>query len=70
MDRRHGDEHLGGHPGEHRCRNRQGGWWFTLFTAILGAVTLLGLLRLFRRAWSSAAGVEGLCGLAPSSKRG
>jgi uncharacterized membrane protein YeaQ/YmgE (transglycosylase-associated protein family) len=27
-----------------------GGWWFTLFTAILGAVILLGLLRLVRRA--------------------
>jgi uncharacterized membrane protein YeaQ/YmgE (transglycosylase-associated protein family) len=27
-----------------------GGWWFTLFTAILGAVILLWLLRLFRRA--------------------
>lgn len=23
----------------------KGGWWFTLFTAILGAVILLGLLR-------------------------
>ena len=28
----------------------QGGWWFTLFTAILGAVILLWLLRLVRRA--------------------
>jgi uncharacterized membrane protein YeaQ/YmgE (transglycosylase-associated protein family) len=27
-----------------------GGWWFTLFTAILGAVILLGPLRLVRRA--------------------
>ena len=27
-----------------------GGWWFTLFTAILGAVILLWGLRLFRRA--------------------
>lgn len=27
-----------------------GGWWFTLFTAIFGAVILLWLLRLFRRA--------------------
>lgn len=27
-----------------------GGWWFTLFTAIFGAVILLGLLRLVRRA--------------------
>ena len=27
-----------------------GGWWFTLFTAILGAVILLWLLRLIRRA--------------------
>ena len=27
-----------------------GGWWFTLFTAILGAVILLWLLRLVRRA--------------------
>jgi uncharacterized membrane protein YeaQ/YmgE (transglycosylase-associated protein family) len=27
-----------------------GGWWFTLFTAILGAVILLWVLRLFRRA--------------------
>ena len=27
-----------------------GGWWFTLFTAILGAVVLLWLLRLVRRA--------------------
>jgi uncharacterized membrane protein YeaQ/YmgE (transglycosylase-associated protein family) len=27
-----------------------GGWWFMLFTAILGAVILLGLLRLTRRA--------------------
>jgi len=27
-----------------------GGWWFTLFTAILGAVILLGLLRMVRRA--------------------
>lgn len=26
-----------------------GGWWFTLFTAILGAVILLGLLRALRR---------------------
>ncbi len=26
-----------------------GGWWFTLFTAILGAVILLGLLRMVRR---------------------
>jgi len=26
-----------------------GGWWFTLFTAILGAVILLWLLRLFGR---------------------
>ncbi|BBX13755.1 membrane protein [Mycobacterium novum] len=26
-----------------------GGWWFTLFTAILGAITLLWLLRLFGR---------------------
>ena len=26
-----------------------GGWWFTLFTAILGAVILLWLLRLLRR---------------------
>lgn len=27
-----------------------GGWWFTLFTAVLGAVILLWLLRLVRRA--------------------
>jgi uncharacterized membrane protein YeaQ/YmgE (transglycosylase-associated protein family) len=27
-----------------------GGWWFTLFTAILGAVVLLWLFRLVRRA--------------------
>jgi uncharacterized membrane protein YeaQ/YmgE (transglycosylase-associated protein family) len=27
----------------------KGGWWFTLFTAILGSVILLGLLRLVRR---------------------
>ncbi|MCW2651171.1 MAG: hypothetical protein QOE41_419 [Mycobacterium sp.] len=27
-----------------------GGWWFTLFTAILGSVILLWLLRLVRRA--------------------
>jgi uncharacterized membrane protein YeaQ/YmgE (transglycosylase-associated protein family) len=27
-----------------------GGWWFTLFAAILGAVILLWLLRLVRRA--------------------
>jgi uncharacterized membrane protein YeaQ/YmgE (transglycosylase-associated protein family) len=27
-----------------------GGWWFTLFTATLGAVILLWLVRLFRRA--------------------
>lgn len=27
-----------------------GGWWFTLFTAIFGAVILLGLLRFIRRA--------------------
>lgn len=27
-----------------------GGWFFTLFTAILGAVILLGLLRAVRRA--------------------
>jgi uncharacterized membrane protein YeaQ/YmgE (transglycosylase-associated protein family) len=27
-----------------------GGWWFTLFTAVLGAVILLWMLRLFRRA--------------------
>jgi uncharacterized membrane protein YeaQ/YmgE (transglycosylase-associated protein family) len=27
-----------------------GGWWFTLFTAILGAVILLWLLRMVRRA--------------------
>ena len=26
-----------------------GGWWFTLFTAILGAVILLYLVRLVRR---------------------
>ncbi|WP_409427066.1 GlsB/YeaQ/YmgE family stress response membrane protein [Mycobacterium sp. SMC-11] len=26
-----------------------GGWWFTLFTAILGAIILLWLLRLFGR---------------------
>ncbi|OBG32612.1 MULTISPECIES: GlsB/YeaQ/YmgE family stress response membrane protein [Mycolicibacter] len=26
-----------------------GGWWFTLFTAILGAMILLWLLRLFGR---------------------
>lgn len=26
-----------------------GGWWFTLFTAVLGAVVLLWLLRLFDR---------------------
>jgi uncharacterized membrane protein YeaQ/YmgE (transglycosylase-associated protein family) len=26
-----------------------GGWWFTLFTAILGSVILLWLVRLFRR---------------------
>ncbi|MGB3893366.1 GlsB/YeaQ/YmgE family stress response membrane protein [Mycolicibacter sinensis] len=26
-----------------------GGWWFTLFTAILGAVILLWLLRMFGR---------------------
>ncbi|MCV7228229.1 GlsB/YeaQ/YmgE family stress response membrane protein [Mycolicibacterium komossense] len=26
-----------------------GGWWFTLFTAILGAVILLWVLRLVRR---------------------
>ena len=26
-----------------------GGWWFTLFTAILGSVILLGLLRMVRR---------------------
>ena len=26
-----------------------GGWWFTLFTAVLGAVILLGLLRMVRR---------------------
>lgn len=26
-----------------------GGWWFTLFTAILGAVVLLGLVRTVRR---------------------
>ena len=26
-----------------------GGWWFTLFTAVLGAVVLLWLLRLVRR---------------------
>jgi uncharacterized membrane protein YeaQ/YmgE (transglycosylase-associated protein family) len=28
----------------------KGGWWFTLLTAILGSVILLGLLRLVRRA--------------------
>jgi len=28
----------------------QGGWWFTLFAAILGAVILLWLIRLVRRA--------------------
>jgi uncharacterized membrane protein YeaQ/YmgE (transglycosylase-associated protein family) len=27
-----------------------GGWWFTLFTAILGSVILLGLVRVVRRA--------------------
>jgi uncharacterized membrane protein YeaQ/YmgE (transglycosylase-associated protein family) len=27
-----------------------GGWWFTLFTAIFGAVILLWLFRLFRHA--------------------
>src|SRR6476469_6544240 len=27
-----------------------GGWWFTLFTAILGSVILLGALGLIRRA--------------------
>ncbi|MBS9534121.1 GlsB/YeaQ/YmgE family stress response membrane protein [Mycobacterium sp. M1] len=26
-----------------------GGWWFTLFTAVLGAIILLWLLRLFGR---------------------
>ncbi len=26
-----------------------GGWWFTLFTAIFGAVILLGLVRAVRR---------------------
>ncbi|BBZ24222.1 GlsB/YeaQ/YmgE family stress response membrane protein [Mycolicibacter hiberniae] len=26
-----------------------GGWWFTLFTAVLGAVILLWLLRVFGR---------------------
>ncbi|WP_024440340.1 MULTISPECIES: GlsB/YeaQ/YmgE family stress response membrane protein [unclassified Mycobacterium] len=26
-----------------------GGWWFTLFTAILGAIILLWLVRLFGR---------------------
>lgn len=27
----------------------KGGWWFTLLTAVLGAVILLGLFRLVRR---------------------
>ena len=27
----------------------KGGWWFTLFTAILGAVILLGILRAVSR---------------------
>jgi uncharacterized membrane protein YeaQ/YmgE (transglycosylase-associated protein family) len=31
-------------------RTQEGGWWFTLFTAILGSVILLWLFRLFRRA--------------------
>ncbi|WP_428341220.1 GlsB/YeaQ/YmgE family stress response membrane protein [Mycobacterium sp.] len=26
-----------------------GGWWFTLFTAVIGAVILLGLVRVIRR---------------------
>lgn len=26
-----------------------GGWWFTLFTAILGAIILLWVMRLFGR---------------------
>lgn len=28
----------------------KGGWWFTLLTAIIGSVILLGLLRVVRRA--------------------
>jgi uncharacterized membrane protein YeaQ/YmgE (transglycosylase-associated protein family) len=27
-----------------------GGWWFTLFTAVIGAPILLGVVRMVRRA--------------------
>jgi uncharacterized membrane protein YeaQ/YmgE (transglycosylase-associated protein family) len=31
-------------------KTSEGGWWFTLFTAILGSVILLWLFKLVRRA--------------------
>ena len=37
---------VSGHAGA--IHTASGGWWFTLFTAILGAVILLWVLRLVR----------------------